>query len=116
MGKVRTGLAVSLDGFISGPNDGPDAPMGDGGERLLAWYAGHKRDLPWRKSQIFDAIAKRPGISIAGLIATVYGGNATAATIKTHVAQANDLFASSSDRTRQRARALGIVTTPGASW
>ena len=40
MGKVRTGLAVSLDGFISGPNDGPAAPMGDGGERLLAWYAG----------------------------------------------------------------------------
>ena len=40
MGKVRTGLAVSLDGFISGPNDGPEAPMGDGGERLLAWYGG----------------------------------------------------------------------------
>ena len=40
MGKVRTGLAVSLDGFISGPNDGAEAPMGVGGERLLAWYAG----------------------------------------------------------------------------
>ena len=39
MGKVRTGLAVSLDGCISGPDDGPEAPMGDGGERLLAWYA-----------------------------------------------------------------------------
>ena len=38
MGKVRTGLAVSLDGFISGPNDGAEAPMGHGGERLLAWY------------------------------------------------------------------------------
>ena len=39
MGKVRTGLSVSLDGFISGPNDGPEAPMGVGGERLLAWYS-----------------------------------------------------------------------------
>lgn len=39
MGKVRTGLSVSLDGFISGPNDGPEAPMGVGGERLMAWYA-----------------------------------------------------------------------------
>src|SRR6478672_7118520 len=38
VGKVRTALAVSLDGFISGPNDGPEAPMGVGGERLLAWY------------------------------------------------------------------------------
>lgn len=40
MGKVRTGHSVSLDGFIAGPNDGPEAPMGEGGERLLAWYAG----------------------------------------------------------------------------
>src|SRR4051794_3928659 len=40
MAKVRTGHATSLDGFIAGPNDGPEAPMGEGGERLLAWYMG----------------------------------------------------------------------------
>ena len=40
MGKVRTGHSTSLDGFIAGPNDGPEAPMGIGGERLLAWYMG----------------------------------------------------------------------------
>jgi dihydrofolate reductase len=39
MGNVRTGLSVSLDGFIGGPNDSPEAPMGVGGERLLAWYS-----------------------------------------------------------------------------
>jgi dihydrofolate reductase len=39
MGKVRTGHSTSLDGFIAGPNDGPDAPMGEGGERLLACYS-----------------------------------------------------------------------------
>ena len=39
MGTVRTGLSVSLDGFIAGPNDGPEAPMGVGGEKLLAWYS-----------------------------------------------------------------------------
>jgi len=39
MGEVRTGLAVSPDGFIGGPNDGAEAPMGVGGERLLARYA-----------------------------------------------------------------------------
>ncbi len=38
MGKVRTGHATSLDGFIAGPNDGAEIPMGEGGERLLAWY------------------------------------------------------------------------------
>jgi dihydrofolate reductase len=39
MGKIRTGHSLSLDGFIAGPNDGPEAPMGDGGEQLLAWYS-----------------------------------------------------------------------------
>ena len=39
MGKVRTGHSTSLDGFIAGPNDGPEAPMGHGGERLLGWYS-----------------------------------------------------------------------------
>src|SRR5829696_7876029 len=40
MGKVSTGLSMSLDGFIAGPNDGPERPLGDGGERLFAWYSG----------------------------------------------------------------------------
>jgi dihydrofolate reductase len=40
MGKIRTGHSTSLDGFIAGPNDGPEISMGEGGERLLAWYSG----------------------------------------------------------------------------
>ncbi|MDQ3923984.1 MAG: dihydrofolate reductase family protein [Actinomycetota bacterium] len=39
MGKVATGLSTSLDGFIAGPNDNPDSPLGEGGERLFAWYS-----------------------------------------------------------------------------
>jgi dihydrofolate reductase len=39
MGKVSTGLSMSLDGFIAGPNDGPERPLGNGGERLFAWYS-----------------------------------------------------------------------------
>src|SRR3712207_5626011 len=38
MGKITMGLSMSLDGFIAGPNDGPSSPLGDGGERLFAWY------------------------------------------------------------------------------
>jgi len=30
---------MSLDGFIAGPNDGPGSPLGEGGERLFAWYS-----------------------------------------------------------------------------
>ena len=40
MGKVATGLSMSLDGFIAGPNDGTRQPLGEGGERLFAWYSG----------------------------------------------------------------------------
>ena len=40
MGKVATGLSMSLDGFIAGGNDGPGQPLGQGGERLFAWYSG----------------------------------------------------------------------------
>jgi dihydrofolate reductase len=29
---------MSLDGFIAGPNDGGEQPLGDGGMRLFDWY------------------------------------------------------------------------------
>jgi dihydrofolate reductase len=31
-------MSMSLDGFIAGPNEGPDNPLGDGGHRLHEWY------------------------------------------------------------------------------
>src|SRR3712207_6302112 len=39
MGKVRSGLTMSLDGFIAAPNDGPENPLGEGGMRLFDWYS-----------------------------------------------------------------------------
>ena len=38
MGKVVAGFATSLDGFIAGPNDRPEQPLGEGGERLFEWF------------------------------------------------------------------------------
>lgn len=37
MGKVAVYLTMSLDGFIAGPNDSEQNPLGDGGERLFTW-------------------------------------------------------------------------------
>jgi dihydrofolate reductase len=37
MSKVAVDLSMSLDGFITGPNDGPENGLGDGGERLHEW-------------------------------------------------------------------------------
>lgn len=39
MGKVTVELSMSLDGFVAGPNDGPEHPLGEGGERLFQWYS-----------------------------------------------------------------------------
>ena len=41
-------MSISLDGFIAGPNEGPDNGLGDGGHRLHEWFltgadADHKR-------------------------------------------------------------------------
>ncbi len=30
-------MSTSLDGFVAGPNDSPEYPLGDGGERLHEW-------------------------------------------------------------------------------
>ena len=43
MGKVLAGITVSVDGFITGPGDGPGCGLGVGGERLHYWVSGG----PW---------------------------------------------------------------------
>jgi len=37
MGKVVLSASMSLDGFMTGPDVGPEHPMGAGGERLHEW-------------------------------------------------------------------------------
>ena len=44
MGKVAMGLSMSLDGFIAGPNDGSEHPLGEGGMRLFDWYSAGDTD------------------------------------------------------------------------
>src|SRR5919201_3978546 len=43
MTKVLAGITMSVDGFITGPNDGPGKGLGDRGEQLHAWVFGG----PW---------------------------------------------------------------------
>lgn len=38
MGKVVFHMTMSLDGFVAGPNDGPQNGLGDGGGALFKWY------------------------------------------------------------------------------
>ena len=43
MGKVLAAITTSVDGYVTGPNDGPGNGLGDGGERLHYWVFGG----PW---------------------------------------------------------------------
>jgi dihydrofolate reductase len=43
MGKVIASITTSVDGYVTGPDDGPDFGLGKGGERLHYWVMGG----PW---------------------------------------------------------------------
>lgn len=43
MTMVTAGITTSLDGYTTGPNDGPGVGLGEGGERLHYWVFGG----PW---------------------------------------------------------------------
>src|SRR5688572_30577625 len=42
MTNVRVHISVSLDGYVAGPNQTQDHPLGEGGEQLHAWLFGLK--------------------------------------------------------------------------
>jgi dihydrofolate reductase len=43
MGKVIAAITTSADGYVTGPDDGPELGLGRGGERLHNWVMGG----PW---------------------------------------------------------------------
>ncbi|MER7609386.1 dihydrofolate reductase family protein [Nocardioides sp. NPDC127503] len=73
MSKVLAALSVSIDGFITGRDPGPGRGLGDGGV-LFDWYFdgdtpsqvfdGFKLSEP--SARVFDALAARDGVSLAG--------------------------------------------------
>jgi dihydrofolate reductase len=75
MGQVFVDITMSLDGFIAGPNDGPEQPLGAGGERLHEWVYGL---ASWREphglaggevnrdSEILGEAVRRTGAVVLG--------------------------------------------------
>ena len=37
MSKLRCHISISLDGFVAGPNQSEENPLGEGGEGLHDW-------------------------------------------------------------------------------
>ena len=47
MSKLRCHISISLDGFVAGPNQSEEDPLGEGGERLHDWVVSL---AAWRES------------------------------------------------------------------
>jgi dihydrofolate reductase len=75
VGQVYVDITMSMDGFIAGPNDGPELGLGEGGERLHEWIYGL---ASWREphgleggernedSELLDEATQRSGAVIVG--------------------------------------------------
>jgi hypothetical protein len=49
MADVVIDVSMSIDGFVAGPHDSKDAPLGENGERLHEWMStrtGNTRVTP----------------------------------------------------------------------
>jgi dihydrofolate reductase len=62
-GKVRLYMSMSVDGFITGPDDGPEHGLGVDGERLHAWLhdggvdpGSHRPTGGGPDAQVFDEV------------------------------------------------------------
>ena len=74
MSKVVSGITTSLDGYVTGPDDGPGKGLGEGGERLHWWvfggpwtYASGARGEPVGvDKQVLDEAFARVGAVVGG--------------------------------------------------
>jgi dihydrofolate reductase len=75
MSTVTCQISVSLDGFVAGPNQSLDNPLGEGGERLHewalaseSWRAQHGKEGGERgvDSEVLDEITQGIGAHIMG--------------------------------------------------
>ena len=63
MPKIVAAITTSVDGYITGPDDGPDKGLGEGGERLHYWVMGG----PWTYDN--DHGMEPEGVDAAALLA-----------------------------------------------
>jgi len=62
MANIRLDMTMSLDGYVAGPADGVDEPMGVGGFRLFNWL--DRRDEPGPNRTVYrELMATRAVVS-----------------------------------------------------
>lgn len=74
MGKVIASITTSVDGYVTGPDDGPEQGLGRGGERLHYWvmggpwtYAGgHDLSMHGPDKEFYDELVASFGAGVVG--------------------------------------------------
>jgi dihydrofolate reductase len=74
MTSILASITTSLDGYITGPNDGPEKGLGEGGERLHYWVfggpwtygGGHAGQPIGADKEFLDGMMARTGAVIGG--------------------------------------------------
>jgi dihydrofolate reductase len=75
LGKLTFDITMSLDGFVAGPNQTSEQPLGEGGEKLHEWMYGLAtfRELHGESggetnadSEILDEALAKPGATLMG--------------------------------------------------
>jgi dihydrofolate reductase len=74
MGKVIASITTSVDGYVTGPDDGPEHGLGKGGERLHYWVmggpwtydGGHDFAMHGPDKEFFDEIVATVGSGVVG--------------------------------------------------
>ena len=75
MGIVKSHISVSLDGYVAGPNQSPEDPLGERGEELHGWVvestaggrrAGKEGGVTNASSQVMDESITNVGAEIMG--------------------------------------------------
>lgn len=77
MSRLRLGISVSLDGYVAGPDQSPQQPLGKGGEGLHEWVVKLKS---WREAHGLEGGTEGPDDlvmqeSTANVGATIMGRN-----------------------------------------
>ena len=74
MSKVIAGITTSVDGYVTGPDDGPEHGLGIGGERLHNWVMGgpwtydgeHAFAMSAEDREFYDAYVENIGSGVVG--------------------------------------------------
>ena len=75
MSRLRCDISISLDGFVAGPNQSEENPLGEGGERLHDWVVplaawreahGHEGGAVDESARILEESRENVGAGVMG--------------------------------------------------